>query len=65
MKRNLIAILIFSLHQVIFSNQLEFVGVGEKKAEAERKAREDQQRKEHEAHQAQLRKQQEEARKLQ
>ena len=28
MKRNLIAILIFSLHQVVFSNQLEFVGVG-------------------------------------
>ena len=30
MKRNLIAILIFSLHQVVFSNQLEFVGVGER-----------------------------------
>ena len=30
MKRNLIAILIFSLHQVVFSNQLDFVGVGEK-----------------------------------
>ena len=30
MKGNLIAILIFSLHQVVFSNQLEFVGVGEK-----------------------------------
>ena len=30
MKRNLIAILIFSLHQAVFSNQLDFVGVGEK-----------------------------------
>ncbi len=30
MKRYLIAILIFSLHQVVFSNQLDFVGVGEK-----------------------------------
>ena len=30
MKRNLIAILIFSLHHVVFSNQLDFVGVGEK-----------------------------------
>ena len=27
MKRNLIAILIFSLHQVVFSNQLEFVDI--------------------------------------
>ena len=30
MKRNLIAVLIFSFHQVVFSNQLDFVGVGEK-----------------------------------
>ncbi|MDA9758294.1 N-acetylmuramoyl-L-alanine amidase [Pseudomonadota bacterium] len=30
MKRNLIAILIFSLHQAVFSNQLDFVGVSEK-----------------------------------
>ena len=30
MKRNLIAILIFSLHQAVFSNQLDFVGVDEK-----------------------------------
>ena len=30
MKRNLIAILIFSFHQEVFSNQLDFVGVGEK-----------------------------------
>ena len=30
MKRNLIAILIFSLHHAVFSNQLDFVGVGEK-----------------------------------
>ena len=30
MKRNLVAIIIFSLHQVVFSNQLDFVGVGEK-----------------------------------
>ena len=30
MKRNLIAVLIFSFHQIVFSNQLEFVGVGEK-----------------------------------
>ena len=30
MKRNLIAVLIFSFHQVVFSNQLDFVGVSEK-----------------------------------
>ena len=30
MKRNLIAVLIFSFHQVVFSNQLDFVGVDEK-----------------------------------
>ena len=30
MKRNLIAVLIFSFHQVVFPNQLDFVGVGEK-----------------------------------
>ena len=30
MKRNIIAVLIFSFHQVVFSNQLDFVGVGEK-----------------------------------
>ena len=30
MKRNLIAVLIFSFHQAVFSNQLDFVGVGEK-----------------------------------
>ena len=29
MKKNLIAILIFSLHQVVFSNQLDFVGINE------------------------------------
>ena len=30
MKRCLVAILIFSLHQEVFSNQIDFVGVGEK-----------------------------------
>ena len=29
MKKNIIAILIFSLHQVVFSNQLDFVGINE------------------------------------
>ena len=30
MKKNLIAVLIFSFHQIAFSNQLDFIGVGEK-----------------------------------
>ena len=30
MKRNIIAVLIFSFHQIVFSNQLDFVGVDEK-----------------------------------
>ena len=29
MKKNLIALLVFSLHQVVFSNQLDFVGIDE------------------------------------
>ena len=29
MKKNLIALLVFSLHQVVFSNQLDFVGINE------------------------------------
>ncbi len=30
MKRNIIAVLIFSFHQIVFSNQLDFLGVDEK-----------------------------------
>ena len=29
MKKNIIAVLIFSLHQMVFSNQLDFVGIDE------------------------------------